>query len=117
MSERHPIWELLDRIQMDNRDTAAKIVELRAHVASLDLSKAETHGQWQPALGVKDPVAAIRRQIANGAIRDSLDLVAEMNGSRLSAADHELLQVELDARLAGGERASKTDPNVSPGRT
>lgn len=35
MNDRHPIWKLLDKIQMDNRDQAAKIVELRALFAAL----------------------------------------------------------------------------------
>lgn len=36
---RHPVWELLDRLQMDSRAQAAKLVELRALVASLDLTE------------------------------------------------------------------------------
>ena len=40
---RHPIWQMLDRLQMDNRDQAAKLVELRAHVASLDLPEDPRH--------------------------------------------------------------------------
>lgn len=76
MSDRHPVWELLDKIQMDNRDMAARIVELRAHFASLEIG--ETQGQWQPALGVKDPVAAIRKQIENGALLTTEDLEAEL---------------------------------------
>lgn len=106
---RHPIWELLDKIQMDNRDQATKIVELRAHVASLDLSEAETHGQWQPALGVKDPVAAIRRQIENGAIADEIDLAAEFYGYALDQSEREQLREELAARLTEGERANKAE--------
>lgn len=34
---RHPIWVLLDKLQMDNREQAAKLVELRALVAGLEL--------------------------------------------------------------------------------
>jgi uncharacterized C2H2 Zn-finger protein len=34
---QHPIWQLLDKLQMDNRAQAAKLVELRALVASLEL--------------------------------------------------------------------------------
>lgn len=33
----HPIWVLLDKLQMDNREQAAKLVELRSYVASLNL--------------------------------------------------------------------------------
>lgn len=33
----HPIWVLLDKLQMDNREQAAKLIELRSHVASLAL--------------------------------------------------------------------------------
>jgi hypothetical protein len=32
---RHAIWQLLDRLQMDNREQAARLVELRMHVAGL----------------------------------------------------------------------------------
>lgn len=37
MSHDHQIWQLLDRLQMDNRAQAAKLVELRALVANIDL--------------------------------------------------------------------------------
>lgn len=32
---RHAVWQLLDRLQMDNREQAARLVELRRYVASL----------------------------------------------------------------------------------
>jgi DNA repair exonuclease SbcCD ATPase subunit len=34
---QHPIWTLLDKLQMDNREQAAKLVELRSYVANIDL--------------------------------------------------------------------------------
>lgn len=34
---QHPIWVLLDKLQMDNRAQAAKLVELRSYVANIDL--------------------------------------------------------------------------------
>jgi len=37
MSHEHPVWQMLDKLQMDNRAMAAKLVELRAHVAALEL--------------------------------------------------------------------------------
>lgn len=37
MTERHPVWQLLDKLQMDNREQAAKLVELRALVSQLEL--------------------------------------------------------------------------------
>jgi len=37
MSDRHPVWVLLDKLQMDNRAQAAKLTELRALVSSLNL--------------------------------------------------------------------------------
>lgn len=37
MSHEHPIWKMLDRMQMDNREQAAKLIELRAIVADLSL--------------------------------------------------------------------------------
>lgn len=37
MSERHDIWQLSDKIQMDLRAAQAKIVEMRAMLAALDL--------------------------------------------------------------------------------
>jgi hypothetical protein len=40
-SERHPVWQLLDKLQMDNRAQAAKLVELRALVAGLGLPEYE----------------------------------------------------------------------------
>jgi hypothetical protein len=39
---RHPVWVLLDKLQMDNRAMAAKIADLRMHVAALDLPEYET---------------------------------------------------------------------------
>jgi hypothetical protein len=37
MTDRHMIWQLLDRIQMDDRVRAANLVELRSYIASLNL--------------------------------------------------------------------------------
>lgn len=71
-----------------------------------------------PPVEPVDPLVKIRRQIRNGAITDGVSLNAEVFGHGLSAGqDVEELHVELAARLAGGERATKTDPIVSPGRT
>lgn len=36
-SHDHPIWELLDRMQMDMRAMNAKLTDLRARVAALNL--------------------------------------------------------------------------------
>lgn len=44
MTERHQLWQALDRLQMDNRAQAARIVEIRSMVASLDLP-----ADWAPA--------------------------------------------------------------------
>lgn len=35
--ERHPIWEVADSLQMDLRAANAKLVELRARLAAMDL--------------------------------------------------------------------------------
>jgi hypothetical protein len=37
MSERHDIWQVADGLQMDLRAAAAKLVELRARLSSLEL--------------------------------------------------------------------------------
>lgn len=37
MSHDHPVWAMLDRMQMDLRELSARMVELRAHVAALEL--------------------------------------------------------------------------------
>jgi len=34
--ERHPVWEILDGLQMDLRASNAKIVELRARLSQMD---------------------------------------------------------------------------------
>jgi hypothetical protein len=39
MSERHDIWAVADALQMDLRSAQAKLVELRARLAALDLPK------------------------------------------------------------------------------
>ena len=41
MSERHTVWRQLDKMQMDIRDLAARMVELRATVAGLQLPEGE----------------------------------------------------------------------------
>lgn len=41
--ERHPVWVLLDKLQMDNRKQAAKLVELRSYVAGLSLPEAAAY--------------------------------------------------------------------------
>lgn len=95
----HPVWILLDKIQMDLSDLTAKLVELRAHVASLELPA--THGQWQPALGVKDPVAAIRREITNGSITDTIDLHAAFAAHpALTQPERDTLRTLLTAKEA-----------------
>lgn len=54
MSERHEIWEIVDRMQMDIRALSVRMVELRAQLAALNLPKPETlrcpHCAW-PAKG------------------------------------------------------------------
>jgi hypothetical protein len=54
MSERHDVWQIADAMQMDIRALAAKMVELRAQLAALNLPKPETlkcpHCGW-PAKG------------------------------------------------------------------
>lgn len=35
----HPVWQLLDQMQMDLRQLSARMVELRAHVASMNLDE------------------------------------------------------------------------------
>jgi len=37
MTERHDIWQVADALQMDLRAAQAKLVELRARLAQLDL--------------------------------------------------------------------------------
>jgi hypothetical protein len=37
MADRHPIWRMLDEMQMNNRADAAKLVEIRAQLATIDL--------------------------------------------------------------------------------
>ena len=37
MSERHAIWKIADQLQMDLRAAQAKLVELRARLAAIDL--------------------------------------------------------------------------------
>ena len=76
MSERHEIWVLLDRIQMDVRALDTKVQALRGHVAGLDLPD-------KPA--PSSAVEKIRRQIANGVITSQVDLDAEIRGANLGA--------------------------------
>jgi hypothetical protein len=40
LSERHELWRLADALQMDLRAASAKMVELRAQLAALDLPEA-----------------------------------------------------------------------------
>lgn len=42
-SHRHPIWVLLDQLQMDNRAQAAKLIEIRSYVANLALPEEHLH--------------------------------------------------------------------------
>jgi hypothetical protein len=37
MTDRHDIWQVADALQMDLRAASAKLVELRARLASIDL--------------------------------------------------------------------------------
>lgn len=37
MTDRHPIWQLADEIQMDLRAATSKLVSLRAQIAALNL--------------------------------------------------------------------------------
>lgn len=39
MGERHDIWEIVDRMQMDIRALSVRMVELRAQLAAIDLPK------------------------------------------------------------------------------
>jgi hypothetical protein len=52
MSHDHPVWALLDRLQMDNRDQAAKLTELRAQIAALGVlpavSRRENAAAYHP---------------------------------------------------------------------
>ena len=91
MTERHPVWQLLDRLQMDNRAQAAKLVELRAAFAAMALPEKE------PPLPA---VERIRRQIVNGAITSQVDLAAEMRAHDLPLADKAALLTELKKRRA-----------------
>jgi hypothetical protein len=34
MSERHPLWQQADKLQMDWKDLGARIIEFRAHLAT-----------------------------------------------------------------------------------
>ena len=89
MAERHAIWQLLDRLQMDNRAQAAKLVELRAAVATLGLPEKD------PPLPAEE---RIRRQIRNGALVDPIDVIAECNGESLPPESLSLLLSELKKR-------------------
>jgi hypothetical protein len=51
VTERHDIWAIADAIQMDLRAAQAKMVELRAHLAQLDLP--DTTGVTCSSCGVK----------------------------------------------------------------
>lgn len=58
MSDRHAIWQILDKLQMDNRAQAAKLVELRSYIAGLNLPDPEA--SICPTCGVKFRSALIR---------------------------------------------------------
>lgn len=47
----HPIWVLLDKLQMDNRAQAAKLADLRMQVAALALP--DPHESACPVCGTK----------------------------------------------------------------
>ena len=51
MTERHDIWQVADALQMDLRAATAKLVELRARLAALDLPTES--GSTCPACGLK----------------------------------------------------------------
>lgn len=51
MTERHDIWQVADALQMDLRAATAKLVELRARLAALDLPAGS--GSTCPACGLK----------------------------------------------------------------
>jgi hypothetical protein len=91
VSERHPVWTLLDKLQMDNRAQAAKLTELRAAFAAMALPDKE------PPLPA---VEQIRRQIANGALTDEVDLAAEMRSHDLPLEEKAALLSELRKRRA-----------------
>lgn len=42
-TNRHPVWVILDKLQMDNRAQAAKLIELRSYVANLQLPDEHLH--------------------------------------------------------------------------
>jgi hypothetical protein len=52
-SERHDIWKVADALQMDLRAASAKLVELRAHLASIDLP--DPSSVTCPTCGIKRP--------------------------------------------------------------
>lgn len=41
MTDRHEIWKLADRLQMDIKNADARLVELRSHLARLKLPELE----------------------------------------------------------------------------
>jgi len=43
MSDRHPLWQLLDRLQMDIRSMDAKLVEIRSLISQLQLAPPTRH--------------------------------------------------------------------------
>lgn len=51
MTERHDIWQVADALQMDLRAATAKLVELRARLAALDLPT--NNASACPTCGVK----------------------------------------------------------------
>lgn len=53
MSERHDIWEIADRMQMDIRALGVRMVELRAQLAALNLPKPRELTCPQPGCGLK----------------------------------------------------------------
>lgn len=40
-TDRNPLWQLLDALQMNHRTMGAQIVELRARIANLDIPNPE----------------------------------------------------------------------------
>lgn len=42
MSKRHPLWDLLDQVQMDLRNAQGKLTAVRQQLAAMDLTDALT---------------------------------------------------------------------------
>lgn len=57
-AHEHPVWELLDRAQMDIRNAQARLVELRSLVAQTQLAPPRTPKPACSDCGVAEPMHA-----------------------------------------------------------